>query len=164
MEKKEYVRFNIKCLKSLALTICLIFSVYLFFFLNQSIYFFGWNLKVLTISKILTHKPHNSKPLKWAPAGISEEKGECDRYSAAEFNPVPLPGGFSPDFRVQCFLPIMSIPLVSFTEGREYRKPAGLGLSHGGFWPGKAPQIVSLGVFSGACLEWPQGSHIRWES
>lgn len=41
VEKKEHVRFNIKCLKSLALTICLIFNVYLFFFLNQSIYFFG---------------------------------------------------------------------------------------------------------------------------
>lgn len=31
---------------------------------------------------------------------------------------------------------------------------------HGGFWPRKAPPITSLGVFSGACLEWPQGSHI----
>lgn len=124
----------------------------------------------MTFGRILTL--WLSKPFKWAPTAMSEGARKCDRYSAAEFNPVPLPGGVCPGFWLLMLsassphFPGSASPrgknagsVLHYTWPLEASQGPGFYL-HGGFWPRKAPPITSLGVFSGTCLEWSQVSHV----
>lgn len=122
----------------------------------------------MTFGRILTL--WLSKPFKWAPTAMSEGERKCDRYSAAEFNPVPLPGGVCPGF----WLGMLSASSPHFPGSASPRgKNAGSVLHY--TWPMEASQgpglymevsglerhllLLVWGSFQ-TCLEWSQVSHV----